>query len=242
MGSVGIIAAFFGGLVSFFSPCVLPLVPAYLSMVTGVSVDELKAPEREQRMVVLRGILLFCAGFTVVFILLGGGTALVGSVLLRNRPVFEKVAGVLVVLMGLFLIGLLRPKSLERERRFQVAHVMGGWGAPVMGMAFAFGWTPCIGPVLGAILTIAASEGDVATGMGLLAVYSLGLAVPFVLSGLALSEMTRVFGWVKRNFRAINITAGSVMIVFGVMIFTGTLTRLSLWMFEVLDSAGIRIG
>lgn len=242
MGGVGILAAFLGGLVSFFSPCVLPLVPAYLSMVTGVSVDELKAPEREQRVVVLRGILLFCAGFSIVFILLGGGTALLGSVLVRNRPIFEKVAGVLVILMGLFLIGVLRPKSLERERRFRVAGVMSGWGAPVMGIAFAFGWTPCIGPVLGAILTLAANEGDVAAGMGLLAVYSLGLAVPFVLSGLALSEMTRVFGWVKRNFRAINITAGSIMVVFGVMIFTGTLTRLSLWLFEAFDSVGIRLG
>lgn len=241
MTDVSVFAAFFAGIISFFSPCVLPLVPAYLSMVTGLSVDELREREsaKLQRLKVLRGTGLFFLGFTLVFVMLGAGASAVGSFLLDNRRIFELISGVLVIAFGIFLMGVIRPSVLERDHRLQVSSALGGWGAPVMGGAFAFGWTPCIGPILGGVLTLAATQGSVGRGVFLLFVYSLGLGVPFLISGLALTEMSRVFGFVKRHFRTINIVAGSILVVFGVLLVTNQVTRVSNWIINVMDSLGL---
>jgi len=226
---VSLLAAFGAGMISFLSPCVLPLVPAYLSIVTGVSVAELQEREtaREQRLKVLRGVALFMAGFTAVFVLLGASAATVGKFLVRNQRVFEIAFGVVIIVFGVFLAGILRPMWLERERRFRVGDSLGGWGAPVMGMAFAFGWTPCIGPILGGVLTLAAATASVGRGIALLVAYAAGLGVPFLLSGLALSELSRVFGWFKRHARLINAIAGTIMVVFGLLMVFGKVTWLS---------------
>lgn len=226
---VSLVAAFAAGMLSFLSPCVLPLVPAYLSMVTGVSVAELQEREtaRRQRVAVVRGVALFMAGFTAVFVLLGASAATMGKFLVRNQRIFEIVFGFVIIAFGIFLAGVIRPMWLERDRRFRVGDSLGGWGAPVMGMAFAFGWTPCIGPVLGAVLTLAGATASVGRGVALLLAYAVGLGVPFLLAGLALSELSRVFGWFKRNARAINAVAGAIMIAFGLMMVFGKVTWLS---------------
>ncbi len=248
---VSIFAAFFAGFVSFLSPCVLPLVPAYLSIVTGVSVPELTngvsasqagvvtLSRASQRVKVLKGIGLFVAGFTVVFVLLGTGASAAGHFLLKNRQWFERVAGVFVIVMGLLVMGLVQPKFLLRERRFQVSSSLGGWAAPVMGAAFAFGWTPCIGPILGVVLTLAAGSHSIADGVVLLLAYALGLAIPFAISGLALSELSSAFAWVKKHYRAINIVSGAVLVSFGLLLVTGQVARISAWMLALFDQLGL---
>lgn len=238
---VSLLAAFGAGMISFLSPCVLPLVPAYLSIVTGVSVAELQEREtaREQRLKVMRGVGLFMVGFTVVFVLLGASAATVGKFLVRHQRPFEIVFGVVIIVFGVFLAGVVRPMWLERERRFRVGDSLGGWGAPVMGMAFAFGWTPCIGPILGGVLTVAAASASVGRGIALLVAYAIGLGVPFLLAGLALSEMSRVFGWFKRHSRIINAVAGAIMIVFGLLMVFGKVTWLSQQIIGVMDWLGL---
>ncbi len=239
MLDVSLAAAFVAGMISFFSPCVLPLVPAYLSMVTGVSVDELQDSPKNQRLTILRGTGLFFLGFTVVFIMLGATASAAGSFLLQNKRVFELVSGIIVIVFGIFLIGLIRPGFMEADKRFQVSTSLGGWGAPVLGGAFAFGWTPCIGPILGTVLTLAATQGSIGRGVLLLFFYSLGLGVPFLVTGLALGEMTRLFGWVKRNFRLINAIAGTILIVFGILLITNNVTTVSAWITEWMDRLGL---
>ncbi len=241
MLDVSIIAAFAAGMISFFSPCVLPLVPAYLSIVTGVSVDEIRGGDgvKTQRLRVMKGTALFFVGFTLVFVMLGAGASAVGSFLLDNRRIFELVSGLIVIAFGVFLIGVIRPAALEGDHRFAVSDTLGGWAAPVMGGAFAFGWTPCIGPILGAVLTLAATQGSVGRGAMLLLVYSMGLGIPFLISGLALSEMSRLFGWVKRHFRVINIVSGSILVAFGILLITNNVTRISSWMINVMNDLGL---
>lgn len=230
--SPSVIAALFAGVLSFFTPCVLPLVPAYLSMVTGMSVLELQEGASGARLKVLRGTGLFFAGFTFVFVLLGTAASAVGSFLLANQRYFNIAAGIVVVLFGLLIIGFVRPHFLEQERRFRVTDTLDGWGAPILGAAFAFGWTPCIGPILGAVLAIASTQGTAFRGAFLLFVYSLGLGIPFLVSGLALSETTRLFDWAKRHFRAINITAGLIMVTFGLLMAFNQMSRISYWLIE----------
>jgi len=229
--NVGLVAAFGGGMLSFLSPCVLPLVPGYLSLMSGVSVTELQesggiATETQTR--VLRSTLLFVAGFTTVFVALGLTASAVGVFLLDHRVVLNRIAGALIIAMGLFVAGFLPTQRLMTERRFHVLpSQLGVWAPPIMGMAFAFGWTPCIGPILGGVLTLASNEGSLGRGALLLAVYSMGLGVPFVLSGVALGRLSGVFGWVKRRFRVIELIAGGLLIAFGIVLVTNHLGWLS---------------
>jgi cytochrome c-type biogenesis protein len=234
-----VIAVFFAGMISFFSPCVLPLVPAYLSMVTGVSVTQIQEGAKGTRLRVLRGTSLFMAGFTVVFMLLGISASAIGGFLRANQDIFNLISGIIIIVFGILLIGFIRPGFLEQERRFRVGSKMGTWGAPLMGVAFAFGWTPCIGPILGAVLTFAATEGTVTKGALLLFVYSLGLGIPFLITGLLMSEVSSVFGWVKRHFRAINVTAGTILVIFGLLMITGNVTRISTWLVDRMEDLGI---
>jgi len=272
---LGLLVAFGAGMLSFLSPCVLPLVPAYLSMVSGLTAAELSAlgndavaapafvpvaaavavarpvtvgggqpaagladlaavapagpdPDmlRRQRGRLLRGILAFIAGFTVVFTILGATASSIGRLFLTHQQALEVVSGVLIVLFGAVLVamalGVTLPMALAGEKRFIVRpSVLGAWAPPVMGMAFAFAWTPCIGPVLGSVLALAAGNGGSATGgIALLLAYSIGLGVPFLLSGLAFGRMTDLLARVKGRLRIVDLVGGTILIAFGLLLLT----------------------
>ena len=288
---LGLLVAFGAGMLSFLSPCVLPLVPAYLSMVSGLTAAELAElapvpapragpvgtpvveqvgargagpspsaglsqsegpspsegtdpgpdpstgidPEqlRRHRSRLLRGILAFIAGFTVVFTILGASASSVGRLFLTHQHALERVSGVLIVLFGAVLVamaaGVTLPLALSGERRFLVRpSTLGAWAPPVMGMAFAFAWTPCIGPVLGSVLALAAGTGgSAAGGIALLLAYSLGLGVPFLLSGLAFGRMTDLLARVRSRLRVVDLVGGVILVAFGVLLLTGNVDIVS---------------
>ena len=290
---LGLLVAFGAGMLSFLSPCVLPLVPAYLSMVSGLSAAELgalaPAPDRDPEVVaapavepvgargvgpspaweatpepgsepgpgrqsdlepepptaldpeelrrhrgrLLRGILAFIAGFTVVFTILGASASSIGRLFLTHQHALEVVSGILIVVFGAVLIamaaGVTLPMALSGERRFLVRpSVLGAWAPPVMGMAFAFAWTPCIGPVLGSVLALAAGTGGSATGgIALLLAYSLGLGVPFLLSGLAFGRMTDLLARVRNRLRIVDLVGGVILVGFGILLLTGNVDVVS---------------
>lgn len=212
--------ALLAGIISFTSPCCLPLMPGYLAYVGGVGSGAAGSVQVGRR--VLGASLLFVLGFAIVFTLLGASATVVGSVLLFDRPLFLKVAGVFVIVMGLVSIGVLRIPLLNRERRFDLGRIRPGPGGAVpLGMAFALGWTPCIGPVLAGLLTAAAATQTAWSGAGLLFVYSLGLGIPFVLMALGYAKAGRVFGWLRRHGRAIEVSGGLVLVTMGVLMITG---------------------
>jgi cytochrome c-type biogenesis protein len=216
--------AFAAGLLSFISPCVLPLLPVYLSFISGVGVEDLG---REHRRRLLWTSLLFIAGFTVVFVLMGAGAGGVGRLLLRYRQELTIAAGALIVVSGLVVAGVLRLP--EPVLKVAPRHA-GAGGAFVTGAALAIAWTPCVGYVLGAILSMAATSQSAVSGSFLLLVYSAGLGVPFVLAALAFDWVSARLGWVKRHYRAVQVTAGALLVAFGVLMMFGVLTQLSRWM------------
>jgi cytochrome c-type biogenesis protein len=229
--------AFVAGIVSFSSPCSLPLIPGYLSYVSALPVEGLNA--RETKATVVKAALLFVAGFTVVFTALGASFALVGSVLLKNVDLITKIAGVGIILLGLAMLGVLRIPGYHRELRFNMARVAKGpKGALPLGMAFAFGWTPCIGPILGTVLAIAGASQTVGWGAVLLAIYSVGLGVPFVLVAVGFHRARRSMDWLKRNGRRVELVGGSMLIMVGVLFVSG------IWkaIFVPLQAAFARLG
>lgn len=232
---VGILAALAAGVVSFLSPCVLPLVPGYLSAVSGVSPAELeKAGWRR----VLGPSLLFVASFSAIFILLGLTATGIGSFLDDNKELLEKVSAVLMIAMGLLFVGSLFITRLNREWHVDALLERTGSGGPIVaGAAFAIAWTPCIGPTLGAILTAASLSESTGRGAFLLAVYSAGLAIPFLLTAVAFSHMTTAFAVVKRHYQAIVTVGGLILIAMGVLIWTGELYQLNIevqnWMSDL---------
>ena len=233
---IGFVVAFGGGMLSFLSPCVLPLVPGYLSLMSGLSAAELAEPDRGTQRHVLRATLLFVAGFTVVFTALFAAASGLGQLLIEHQRGLNQIAGVITIVMGLVIAGFVSPRVIQQERRLHVSPSrLGAFAPPVMGMAFAFGWTPCIGPVLAAVLPLAAAQGTLARGVGMLVFYSLGLGVPFIAAGLALGRLTTVFDWVKRHFRVINLVAGLLLVAFGVLLLTSNVTWLSGWFFERME-------
>lgn len=204
------------GLLSFSSPCALPLVPSYISYISGVPGGA------QQRGRLLRASLAFVAGFTIVFTALGASSTLIGSALVHHLPVILRVAGVVIIVMGLAAMGLLRIPLLSRERRFNLSRIPSGpRGALPLGMAFAFGWTPCIGPVLAAILAVAGASATVGYGALLLALYSLGLGVPFVLIAVGFSHAQRSMGWLRRHAQSVERAGGALLLVVGVLFVTG---------------------
>ena len=214
------VLAVVAGVVSFSSPCCLPLIPGYLSYVSALPVSELG--EREARRVTLRASLLFVAGFTTIFTLLGVSVTLLGSVLLRNQDNLVRAFGVVIIVMALSTLGALRVPVLMRERRLDLARVPRGpaWAFP-MGMAFAAGWAPCIGPILATILTTAAVSGTAAWGAVLLVLYSLGLGLPFVLLALGFSKAQRSLAWLRRHGRQVEVVGGVLMLGVGVLFVSG---------------------
>jgi cytochrome c-type biogenesis protein len=223
VGPAGLAAAFAAGFVSFASPCVLPLIPGYLSFVSGLGFDELGAQPR--RVVVATGG--FVAGFTAMFVAFGAGAAWFGDVLLENRRALEVVAGVFIVVAGLMYAGLPLPRALLVERRVEVGARGRLVTPPLAGVAFAIGWTPCVGPTLAAILALAAGGGGAAEGAVLLAVYSLGLGVPFLLFGLLFTRALGLVHALRRHWRLVSVTSGGLLVVFGVLLATGDLVRLT---------------
>jgi cytochrome c-type biogenesis protein len=229
--------AFTAGLVSFVSPCCLPLVPAYLATVSGVE------PSRLERGVdprVLRRSALFVATFSVIFILLGLGATAAGSLLLSNRQTLNTVAGVSIIAMGVLFAASVFVTALNREWRPDALIQRAGRGGPVVaGAAFAIAWTPCVGPTLGAILGLAATSEGTAKGALLLAVYSAGLGVPFLFSAVAFNAATRAFGFFKRHYGAIQLGSGAVLVAMGVLVLTGELFRLNIQAQQFLDDVGL---
>lgn len=208
------------GILSFTSPCALPLIPSYLSYVSGLPLSELD--EGRATPLVLRSSIAFVAGFTVVFTALGASATLVGSLLLRNLPVILDVAGVFIIMLGLASAGLLRVPFLARERRFDLSRVpKGPKGAFPLGMAFAFGWTPCIGPVLATVLAVASATNTVLAGAVLLALYSLGLGLPFLALAVGFSRARTSLTWLRRRGRAIEMAGGVLLVAVGIMFVTG---------------------
>jgi len=231
----GLISAFAGGMLSFLSPCVLPLVPGYLSMVSGISVAELQAGDPSNLRRIIISTLLFVAGFTAVFVALGAAASGFGQALREHQRGLEMIAGAFIMAMGVFLAGFVSPRFLMAERRMHVSpSEVGAWAPPLMGAAFAFGWTPCIGPILAGVLGLAEHDATLTRGVVLLAAYSLGLGVPFVITGVAFDRMAGAFGFVKRHFRIINLVAGAFLFVFGFLLFTHRLTRLSSYFTDAL--------
>jgi cytochrome c-type biogenesis protein len=234
---VGILAALAAGVVSFLSPCVLPLVPGYLSAVSGVSASELESAGWRR---VLGPSLLFVASFSAIFILLGLTATGVGSVLQDHKELLTKISGGLIILMGLLFVGSLFITRLNREWHVEALLERAGKGGPIVaGAAFAIAWTPCIGPTLGAILGAASLSGSAAHGAFLLAVYSAGLAIPFILTAVAFSQMTTAFAVIKRHYQAIVVVGGLILIAMGILIWTGELNRLNTEVLNWMEESGL---
>ncbi len=228
MSDVSVPAAALAGLVSFLSPCVLPLVPGYLAYASGTSLTPAAGPSAVPLGRVVAGASAFVLGFTTVFVLLGASATAVGRFLTMQSGLFEKAAGALILLFGLHLLGVLRIPWLYREQRLRPTGAPRSLlGSYAIGMAFAFGWTPCIGPILAAVLALAALRQTVWQGMGLLTVYSLGLGLPFLAAALAAGYLARFLARFPRFYPAVEITSGLLLIAIGALIFAGKLTWLS---------------
>lgn len=233
-----LLAAFAVGFVSFVSPCVLPLVPGYLSAVSGVSLSDIQSNRRMTD--VLVPALVFCLSFTVVFMALGMTATALGSTLSASRQTLDKVAGAVIIAFGLFMLLTPFATRINREWRPEALISRAGSGGPlVAGAAFAFAWTPCVGPTLGAILGAASTRDTVASGAVLLLLYSLGLAVPFLLSAVAFTRATTAFRWLRDRHVAVTVISGTILIAMGLLMFTGELTRLNIAAQEALDSVGL---
>jgi cytochrome c-type biogenesis protein len=230
-------AAAAAGLLSFLSPCVLPLVPPYLTFIAGTTVEELSgAGERRARRDVALAGLLFVLGFSTVFVALGATASVFGQVIRQYIDLLSYAAGLAIVAMGLHFLGVWRVALLYREARVQVEKPVGVWGAYVMGLAFAFGWTPCIGPILAAILAVAGSEDTALKGAGLLAVYSAGLGLPFLGAALAIEPFFRFIKRFSRHFGKVEKVVGVLLVLTGVAFLTGGMQTMSFWLLEAFPA------
>lgn len=222
--SLTILVAFTAGLLSFLSPCVLPLVPSYVTFITGMGLDDVSRARRTA----LVHAFLFVLGFTFIFVALGAGASVFGQLLREYRVWIARIGGVLMVLMGLWMLDVIRFGALQQERRVQLSDKPIGYlGTVLVGVAFGAGWTPCLGPTLGAILLLAANESELGKGITLLTFYSMGLAVPFLLSALALEKFLGFFQKFRHNLGRVNRIAGILLIVVGILMFTGLFERLA---------------
>ena len=220
-----LLSAFVAGLISFVTPCVLPLVPGYLSYMSGFSAGE--DPLRPSRTTLVA--INFVLGFTAVFVPLGATASFLGSLLSTNKLLLGRIGGALIIVLGLVFIGLIRVPFLYREARWHPTPKAGFWGSVVLGGAFAFGWSPCIGLTMGTALTMAAGL-EPGRGALLLAVYSLGLGLPFILAGIGISRLTGAVKWLRRHTRALNVASGLVLVTVGVLFVTDSIYRISIWM------------
>jgi cytochrome c-type biogenesis protein len=237
--NITLVAALAAGVLSFVSPCVLPLIPGYISFVSGVSVEEMRgdtAPATSRLQVFLTS-LAFVLGFSIVFIALGASATAIGKFLFARLPLLSKIAGAILIVFGLHTMGVFRLAFLETEKRMHSqSKPAGPLGAMLVGVAFAFGWTPCIGPILGGILAVAGSKNSVGEGITLLAVYSLGLGIPFLLTSLAINQFFGAAKKIRRYYHTIEVASGALLIVIGVLIMTGQLTIITRYLQPYLPS------
>lgn len=223
--NVTLLAAFVAGFLSFISPCVLPLIPGYISFVSGASLEDMRAGQGAARRQVLLSSLAFVLGFSIVFVALGASATAIGRFIFDKLPILTKIAGALIIIFGLHMMGVFRLGFLDNEKRAQTQRKPAGpIGALLVGIAFAFGWTPCIGPILAGILVVAGSKDTIGEGVLLLAVYSLGLGVPFLLTSLAIDRFFSVAAAIRRHYHAIELSSGGLLVAIGLLIFTGQLT------------------
>ena len=230
--TLSIPTAFVFGIASFLSPCVLPLVPAYMSFMSGATVEELMAGRKSEifRQTGLRSV-FFVLGFSLVFVTMGATATSIGRVLNNHMNTLMKVGGVIITVFGLQMLGIFRIRALYSEKRFHIKpRKVGIGGAFLIGITFAFGWTPCVGPVLASILTLAADSKTVSQGILLLSAYSMGLGIPFLLTGFATGAMLRAISILKRHVRKVEIVSGVLMILVGVLIFAGRFQMLSIFL------------
>jgi cytochrome c-type biogenesis protein len=224
-GNVTLVAAFVAGFLSFISPCVLPLIPGYISFVSGASLEDMRAGQGAARRQVLISSRAFVLGFSIVFVALGASATAIGRFIFDKLPILTKIAGALIIIFGLHMMGVFRLAFLDNERRAQTQRKPAGpIGALLVGIAFAFGWTPCIGPILAGILVVAGSKETIGEGVLLLAVYSLGLGVPFLLTSIAIDRFFSVAAAIRRHYHAIELSSGGLLVAIGLLIFTGQLT------------------
>jgi cytochrome c-type biogenesis protein len=252
MENVSLFGAFIAGVLSFISPCVLPLIPGYLSFISGVSLEEMRGmpvaagvgtvalpggvSAAAKRQVIITS-LFFILGFSLVFVSLGASATYLGQFLMERLTIFGKVAGVLLIIFGLHTIGVFKIPFLLNEARVQANTKPASMiGAVIVGISFAFGWTPCIGPILSAILLVAAQQDSVNQGILLLSVYSLGLAIPFLLTALAINQFFVAFSKIRRHYHMIEIVSGLLMIIIGVLIFTNRFTIIAQWLTPYLPT------
>ena len=243
ISGVGVFAAFFAGAISFLSPCVLPLVPGYVSFIAGQSDLRRRSVGFRARLGALGLSGCFVLGFASVFITLGAGASALGSLLLTWRAELNLLGGAVIILFGLVMLGLFRLPVFARDTRFNL-DTPGGRpiSAYVLGLAFAFGWTPCIGPILGAILTLSASAGSLGNGVWLLAIYSLGLGVPFLLTALFTDAIAARIKSIGRAGRVFYLLAGGIMVLMGLAVLTGQMTRMAYWLLETFPALSFTLG
>lgn len=225
------LAAFFAGLISFLSPCVLPLVPGYVSLISGAGVEELRQHDSKLMRAVMVNSLMFIIGFSLVFMILGAVASSIGQATREHIKLLSRIAGIIIILFGLHLTGILPIKALYADKRLHgIQGKSTAVGAFLVGFAFAFGWTPCIGPILTVILTFAASEDTIAKGIALLAVYSLGLAVPFLLTSLGIDRFLAFYGRFRRHLHTVEVVSGVLLIAIGALVFTRHFALINGWL------------
>src|SRR3989337_4066251 len=232
---ISIFVAFSAGFLSFCSPCVLPLVPSFVTYITGLTFEDITSAKEKTRVryITITNSLAFIGGFSFVFVLFGASATFIGEIFLAYQGIIQKIGGILIVLFGLYIMGIFKLNLLSSEKKFHIENKPAGFiGSFLVGMAFAAGWTPCVGPILGSILLYASTTGSVAQGMGLLAVYSLGLGLPLFISALAINTFISTFKVIARYMRWITIVSGVFLIIVGVMIFTNSFTLLTAWFQE----------
>jgi cytochrome c-type biogenesis protein len=240
--SVSYLVAFSAGLLSFFSPCVLPLIPAYICFITGLSLSEITQEEKNSRLraVTLVNSLTFILGFSIVFVALGASVSLLGQFFLEHQKIISRVGGVLIMIFGLFITGLIKMDFLQREKRVHLQTKPAGYlGSLLVGATFALGWTPCVGPILSAILLYASTSQSVTKGVLLLGIYSLGLAIPFFLSSLALNSFLVYFDRARKYIRAISVVSGIFLILIGLLILTDFFSTVSNYIMFLFHARGI---
>src|SRR5688572_15350006 len=245
--NVTLLAAFGAGLLSFISPCVLPLVPGYLSYISGLSLDEMRGtpgvtggsagvvavavPSAAARRQVVISSLAFILGFSLVFVALGAAASAIGQFLLEQQAIFSRIAGAIIIVFGLHTMGVLRIEWLYQEKRVHTNRKpAGAIGAALVGIAFAFGWTPCIDPILAGILALAGSQETVSQGVRLLAIYSLGLGVPFMATALMIDRFFGAMGRIRRHYHTIELVSGALLVIIGLLIFTNKFTVIAKWL------------
>ena len=232
MDNVSFLTAFAAGLISFLSPCVLPLVPGYISIISGFSLDQLKDEQQKStlRRTLLINSVMFIIGFSITFMAEGASASWIGQVVALRMRLLYRLAGLIIIVFGVHLLGIVKINFLYRDKRFHnIEKPRGVVGALVLGLAFAFGWTPCIGPILAGILTMASTKETVSEGVAMLAVYSMGLGIPFLLTSLGVNQFLAFYGRFKRHFRAVEMASGALVIAVGVLILTNNLSRLAGW-------------